>query len=93
MMNLRTLKNMDRDDVLALLGLETRRGAVDYILPTVGIFSIGLLVGAGIGLLLAPKSGRELMDDLRTRMSGQSEEMAGSFGTNSQGIERTPRTV
>ena len=32
---------------------------------TLGTFGVGLLVGAGLGLLLAPKAGRELRDDLR----------------------------
>jgi gas vesicle protein len=29
---------------------------------------VGLLVGAGLGMLLAPKAGRELRDDLRDRL-------------------------
>jgi len=35
---------------------------------TIGVFAIGLLVGAGLGMLLAPKAGRELRDDLRDRL-------------------------
>ena len=34
---------------------------------TLGTFGIGLLVGAGLGMLLAPKAGRELRDDLRDK--------------------------
>jgi YtxH-like protein len=62
------LKKMDKDDVLNLLGLETKKGPTDWLLPALGAFSVGLLVGAGLGLLMAPKPGSELRNDLRTRL-------------------------
>lgn len=68
--DLRDLKKMDKDDVLELLGLETRKGPADWLLPTLGAFSVGMLVGAGLGLLMAPKPGAELRDDLRNRLQG-----------------------
>jgi hypothetical protein len=72
MFNLTDLKKMDKDDLLQLVGLETRKGPADWLLPTLGAFSVGMLVGAGLGLLLAPKPGAELRSDLRTRLrSGQ----------------------
>ena len=39
------------------IGLETRKGPADWLLPTLGAFTVGMLVGAGIGLLIAPKPG------------------------------------
>ncbi len=74
--DLKALKNIDRDDVLGLLGLETRREPTDWIVPTLTAFGVGVLVGAGVGLLLAPKSGRELRDDLRTRLQGEADQAA-----------------
>lgn len=68
--DLRDLKKMDKDDVLELLGLETRKGPADWLLPALGAFSVGMLVGAGLGLLMAPKPGAELRDDLRNRLQG-----------------------
>jgi YtxH-like protein len=67
------LKGMDRDDVLELIGLERRRGAMDALLPALGLFGLGVLVGAGVGLLLAPKSGAELRGDLKERFASGSE--------------------
>lgn len=62
------LSNLEKDDILKVFGVEERRSAVDVVLPALGLFGVGVLVGAGIGLMLAPKSGRELRDELRTRL-------------------------
>ena len=62
-----SLKDLTRDDILRSIGLETRRTPADYVLPALGIFGAGLIVGAGLGLLLAPKSGRQLRGELRER--------------------------
>ena len=64
-MNLRDVSNVSKDDLLNAIGLETRRTATDYVLPALGVFGAGLLVGAGLGLLFAPKSGKELRGNLR----------------------------
>jgi hypothetical protein len=62
------LKDLDKNDVLRALGIESRN--TSYILPAIGLFGAALIIGAGIGLLLAPKSGRELRNDVGERMSG-----------------------
>ena len=76
MSDIKDLKKMDKDDVLDLLGLETRKGPADWMLPTLGAFSVGLLLGAGLGLLMAPKPGNELRDDLRNRLQGGQDALA-----------------
>ena len=91
--SINNLKNLDRDDMLEVLGLQSRRSAADYILPTVGIFSVGLLVGAGLGLLLAPKSGRELVEDLKTRLQSGQESLPSSFSNSGVGERGVPRGV
>jgi hypothetical protein len=53
------------DSALTALGLERRRQATDILLPALGLFSLGLVVGAGLGLMLAPKRGIELRGDVR----------------------------
>ena len=70
-MNLRDVSNLDKNDLLNAIGLETRRNAVDYVLPALGVFGAGLLVGAGLGLLFAPKAGKELRGNLRGRLQAQ----------------------
>jgi hypothetical protein len=62
------LKDMDKDDYLGLIGLQTKRTWTRELLGSLGTFGIGLLVGAGVALLLAPKPGRDLRRDLRSKM-------------------------
>ncbi len=77
------LRDFSKDDILNALGLELRKTPGDFVLPALGVFGAGLLVGAGLALLFAPKSGNELrsdigrrMEDARTRMSKRNHEPA-----------------
>ena len=73
-MKLQDITNMDKDDVLGMLGLEARRSQSNRMMTTLGTFGIGLLVGAGVGLLLAPKAGSALRQDLRTKFRRDGKE-------------------
>lgn len=86
---LKALRNMDKDDVLNLVGLESKRTMADAVVPTLTAFSVGVLVGVGIGLLLAPKPGSELRDDLRNRLN-RGESTGPTTGTFSQGAVPAP---
>ena len=79
-MKLQDIKNMDKDDFLGFLGLETKHSFTNQFLGTLGPFGIGLLVGAGVALLLAPKAGSELRHDLRAKLysNGKSADASGS---------------
>jgi hypothetical protein len=67
-MNLKDVRNLDRDDLLSLLGLETKPSPGAGLAAALGTFGVGLLVGAGIALVLAPKPGRELRQEVRDRL-------------------------
>jgi hypothetical protein len=67
-MTFKDVRNLDRDDILGVLGLETKRTTGAWLAGTLGTFGIGLLVGAGIALMLAPKAGRELREDIRDKL-------------------------
>jgi hypothetical protein len=66
---------LDKDRLLALVGLRTRRPVSARAAQTIGTFGVGLLVGAGLGLLLAPKAGRGLREDVRGRLRQASAEL------------------
>jgi hypothetical protein len=63
------LPDVDSDDLLELVGLESRRSSTDKLVPALALFGAGVLVGVGLGLMLAPKPGRELREDLRTKLN------------------------
>jgi len=86
---LKALRNMDKDDLLNLVGLETKRTIADAVVPALTAFSVGVLVGVGVGLLLAPKPGSELREDIKTRLS-RGEPDTPSAGTFSQGVAPSP---
>ena len=67
-MNLKDVQNLDKDDLLGLLGLEKKPSTGAWLSGALGTFGLGMLVGAGIALILAPKPGRELREDLRDRL-------------------------
>lgn len=67
MISMRDLKKLDRDDLLEMIGLQ-RSSSTDWVAPALTALGVGLLVGAGLGLLLAPKAGAELRGDLRDRL-------------------------
>ena len=67
-MNLKDVRNLDKEEILSLLGLEKKPSPGTALATALGTFGVGLLVGAGIALILAPKPGRELRQELRDRL-------------------------
>lgn len=65
---LRNLRRLDRDDVLDALGLERKHSAAGHVASALGFLALGMAVGAGVGLLLAPKPGAELRAGLKHRL-------------------------
>jgi len=63
-MKLNDIRDLTKEDLLARLGLTISPTTGQRLGSTLGILAVGLLVGAGVALLLAPKSGRELRSDL-----------------------------
>lgn len=68
------LPDMDKDDVLELLGVESRRSTAEKMVPALALFGAGVLLGVGLGLMLAPKSGSELRHDVRERLGRGKDE-------------------
>ncbi len=67
-MNLKDVRNLDKDEILSLLGLEKKPSPGVGLAAALGTFGVGLLVGAGIALILAPKPGHELRQEIRDRL-------------------------
>jgi hypothetical protein len=52
-------KMMDKEALLERIGLEDRSPTTD-VFGSLGLFAIGILVGAGLGMLFAPRRGEEM---------------------------------
>lgn len=84
------LRKLDPDDALAVLGLETRKPQA-WVGPALGGLVTGLVVGAGLALLLAPKPGPQLRSDLREKLAPSTGPQPGSTASTSTtpgGVQR-----
>jgi len=72
---LKYLQDIDRDDILEAIGLQERRSTWGTAFGSIGIFALGCLVGAGIGLAFAPKPGTELRTDLGEKVRKKAQEL------------------
>jgi gas vesicle protein len=75
-MKIKDIRDLSKDDILAALGLSTKPSTAARLLGTMGTFGVGLLVGAGVALLLAPKSGEDLREDIGQRIRSFREDAA-----------------
>lgn len=60
------LRGLEVDDALGWIGLARRRSP----LATIAMFGAGVVVGAGIGMVLAPRSGADVRRMIRQRFWG-----------------------
>jgi hypothetical protein len=94
--DLKKLTKLDRDDVLHRIGLEQHTPTSDFF-ASLGVFAVGVLVGAALGLMFAPRPGTEmrsqLNDRIRNRGKGAQDDMrAGGAGASDTGIIGNPRS-
>jgi gas vesicle protein len=72
-----------REDIASAIGMQSRRhsliGSNSDILPMLGVFGTGMLLGAGLALMFAPKSGNQLRRDL-SRKAQQWGDQAQQWG-------------
>jgi gas vesicle protein len=64
------LRKLDGDDALGWVGLARRRSPF----AAIAAFGAGMMVGTGVGLMLAPSSGAQLRAQLLRRFSGLTDE-------------------
>jgi len=83
-MKLSDIRDLSKDDVLAAFGLETKTSLTGRLFGTMGLFTVGLLVGAGAALMLAPKTGQDMREDLGQRLRSLRDSAARLAESNSQ---------
>lgn len=72
-MKLRDLTDLEKNDILGALGLQTKSSTTSWVLGTLGLFGLGMVIGAGVALMVAPKPGTELRRDLESRLKNVRE--------------------
>ena len=82
---------LDRDNLMKLINIESRRSMAERVFSSLGLFVGGALVGAGVALLLAPKSGADLRKDLTENGLNPLLERLDTMGSNSTTHENAPR--
>ena len=82
------MKSFNRNDILDALGIETDSS---WLPTALAGFGVGCIVGAAVAMLLAPKSGRELRQDIantgRDLFNKGREYMGSTGGMGSMGPE------
>jgi YtxH-like protein len=79
--------------LLRMLGLQARRSVVSTVLPTVGLFGVGLLTGAGLGLLFAPRKGSDMRRELGSKITDASHRVGETATKVARKLKRTARDV
>jgi hypothetical protein len=72
---MRKILSYDIDDALDIIGLRRSRSAIGVILPALGLVAVGAAIGASIGLMFAPSSGRRLRQGMTERLDKVREKM------------------
>ncbi len=62
------MKEMNVEHLLGQLGLQKRESAGHYLVPAIGVFAAGAIIGGLLGLLFAPSSGRELRGQIERKL-------------------------
>ena len=74
------ISEMKLDDAVhAIKTLQKAAGGSAMLVPGIGIFGAGLAVGAGLGMLLAPRPGRETRQALRESLNRQMHAVRAHF--------------
>jgi YtxH-like protein len=92
----RAMQDFSTDDILSALGLQRQRTMYDAALPTTLAFMAGAAAGAGIALLLAPKSGREMRQDISnkaTELTNKASELTKSLTSTANELAEDVRSA
>jgi hypothetical protein len=75
-MNTKDIKNLDKEQILEMLGLETERSVASSVLWSIGLVGIGAIAGAVLALLLTPQTGRELRENVGRKLKSTAAQAA-----------------
>jgi gas vesicle protein len=86
-MTIKDVKNLDKDQILEMLGLEQQSSTTGTLLRWLGLVTVGAVVGAAVTLLLAPRSGRELREELAQKIKAGTDEVVAAVRNKANEIQ------
>ena len=63
-----------KNDIAGAIGMQPRHTIAQDVTSVLGLFGTGMIVGAGLALLFAPKPGQELRKDIAEKVSAGMEQ-------------------
>ena len=66
-----------KDDIASAIGLEARRSTSADMLTALAMFGAGMVLGAGLAVLFAPKAGHEIRHDIAEKLEEIGERVRG----------------
>ena len=73
-----------REDVMNAVRMATSRSTPTDVSTMLGVFGAGMLIGAGLALLFAPKTGSELRHDIESRVADLRQNLTQGEGRGAQ---------
>lgn len=61
------MRDFSAEHLLDMIGLERRHSTGERVAEVLALFGAGMLVGVGLGVLFAPRTGKELRGELKER--------------------------
>ena len=77
-----------REDIATAIGGRARTSMTGDVFTAFGIFGTGMMLGAGLALLFAPKAGHEIRHDIAAKVG----ELGGHFRAQAPQPESTSAT-
>jgi hypothetical protein len=86
----KSLMGYDMDEVLDLAGLRRQPSMLATAFPAIGLLVVGVVIGVGVGILVAPSSGRNLRHAVTDRLNQMRERRTSSEHQDQAGVNGMP---
>ncbi len=73
-MDMKDIKNLDKEQILEMLGLQQADTTLASTLRALGFIGIGALVGATVMLFLAPQTGRDMRENVVKKVKNTTDQ-------------------